>query len=194
MHSYKSFKRGSESLRHRVPTTATIPLRRKNFCPVADQLEKIKAVSRRPSCPAVITNASLSVRRRKIACGTATSGRRPRLIARLRYSASVTTSWLLGRDNRNGRHAARVQFRTLQLLLILRKCSHGIANRAMLHRAWQFGNLTCVSISEGPAADHGAGEACQARFRPVRSGASAALPAAAAHQIHGRRLSSLVTS
>jgi hypothetical protein len=34
--------------------TATIPLRRKNFCPVADRLEKIKAVSRRPSCPAVI--------------------------------------------------------------------------------------------------------------------------------------------
>src|SRR5712671_4382379 len=36
------------SLRHRVPTTATIPLRRENFCPVADGVEKIKAVSRRP--------------------------------------------------------------------------------------------------------------------------------------------------
>jgi hypothetical protein len=44
-----------------VPTTATIRLRRKNFCPVADRLEKIKAVSRRPSCPVVRTNASLSV-------------------------------------------------------------------------------------------------------------------------------------
>src|SRR5258707_1174140 len=48
MHSYKSFKRGFRSLRHWVPTTATIPVRRENFCPVADGVEKIKAVSRRP--------------------------------------------------------------------------------------------------------------------------------------------------
>src|ERR1700674_1083605 len=40
---------------------ATMPLRRKNFCPVADRLEKIKAVSRRPSCLSCCHNQCITL-------------------------------------------------------------------------------------------------------------------------------------